>query len=204
MMNVKPPKASFQKSMRGYRAKQVDAYIESICADFADAEEDYQSRIVALEKEIAHLSEQLQGYAELQAENAALRAELERCRNRRLRLIRKAAAEKKTAVKAAKPKLSEEQRKARTQHIFSTGAELVRIVGQAGKQVTRIVDALPAAGAKKGACERTAAPKNTKQAKVLLRQLSKQEKMAKKTQRQVKKTAKAEKKLQKRVEKLTK
>jgi DivIVA domain-containing protein len=204
MMNDKQPKASFPKSMRGYRVKQVDAYIEAICADFADAEEDYQSRIVALEKEIAHLLEQLQGYAALQAENAELRAELENCRKHRLRLIRKSAAGVQATPKASKPKLSEEQRKARTQHVFSTGAELVRIVGQAGKQVTRIVDALPATRAKNAASEKVASPANTKQAKALLHQLSKQEKMAKKTQQQIKKTAKAEKKLQKRVAKLTK
>jgi septal ring factor EnvC (AmiA/AmiB activator) len=70
--------------------------------------------------------------------------------------------------------------------------------------LTRIVDALPATRAKNAASEKAASPTNTKQAKALLHQLSKQEKMAKKTQQQIKKTAKAEKKLQKRVAKLTK
>ena len=58
-MYVSPQKATFKKSMRGYKARQVDAYIETLCSDFAGAEEDYQSRIVTLEKELAELKAQL-------------------------------------------------------------------------------------------------------------------------------------------------
>ncbi len=52
-MYVSPKKATFKKSMRGYKARQVDAYIETLCSDFVHAEEDYQARIAELEEQIA-------------------------------------------------------------------------------------------------------------------------------------------------------
>lgn len=58
-MYVSPQKATFKKSMRGYKARQVDAYIETLCSDFVHVEEDYQARILDLEKQLEQAKEHI-------------------------------------------------------------------------------------------------------------------------------------------------
>ena len=65
-MYISPEKASFKKSMRGYKARQVDAYIESLCSEFAAAEEDYRAQIARLERENEQLRTQLAEYEQKQ------------------------------------------------------------------------------------------------------------------------------------------
>ena len=91
-MKVDPNKVSFPKRMRGYQVRRVDSYIESLCSDFTQAEEDYQARIIALEKEISRLRTDLEGYRSVEVENVALREELERLKASRLHLLRRAKA----------------------------------------------------------------------------------------------------------------
>ncbi|MBQ7337276.1 MAG: hypothetical protein IJW40_02355 [Clostridia bacterium] len=203
-MYVSPQKASFKKSMRGYRARQVDSYIESLCSEFAGAEEDYQSRIVMLEKEIAQLKAELERCHDMETENAALREEVETLRARRVRLLRHRAnntqAEKnKNKSKALTPAEKEE----RTRRFFHAGAELIRLVGHTGRQVSRVVKTLPLP-ATPAAASKSVAPNSAKEAKNLARKLSKIEKKQKRAEKKIEKAQKAEKKQLKKLNKLTK
>ena len=184
-MNVSPHRVSFRKSMRGYHTRQVDAYIESLCAEFAAAEEDYHSRIVSLEKEIDQLKQELENCRAAEEENAVLREEVTQLRSRRIRFVHS---------KKTKCNKTQADCRARTERIFATGAELVRIVGKTGRQVSRFVAALPTPVAK---TEEKAAPNNVKEAKQLLKSLNKQEKIARHNEKQAKKA----KKIMRRVEK---
>ncbi len=190
-MVTNPQKVSFKRGMRGYQAKQVDSYIRSLNTDFSAAEEDYQSRIVTLEKEIARLQEALQRERALREENVASKEDPAAKPARRVCLMRgKRGGEK--ARRAKRAPLTPEQKQARTQHFFHTGAELIRIVGKTGRKVTRIVNALPSPQKQP---KPAAAPADVKAAKAHLRQLTKQEKLQKKTEKQIKKIKRQQKKL---------
>ena len=200
-MYVSPKKASFKKSMRGYRARQVDSYIESLCSDFAGAEEDYQSRIVSLEKEIASLKEQLAQSHAVELENAALREEVERLHAHRVRLIRrvKAADERK---KEKAPRLTPEQRQERMHKVFATGAQVVRLVGHTGQKVSRIVRALPERKPAAPATPVAKLPTTAKEAKKLTKTLAKKERVCAQAQKKIKKARKTEQKQIKKLQKL--
>ena len=143
-MYVSPQKATFKKSMRGYKARQVDAYIETLCSDFAGAEEDYQSRIVALEKELAELKVQLADAEALREENRLLHEELEGLRSRRFRFARK---EKKPDDEEKSPDAVQkaQHRQEQVRHFFGASANVVRFLGRTGRGVTRVLSALPSA-----------------------------------------------------------
>ena len=200
-MYISPKKASFKKSMRGYRARQVDSYIESLCSDFAGAEEDYQSRIVSLEKEIASLKEQLVKSRAIEEENTALREEVERLHAHRIRLIRR-VKDADRAQKEQAPKLSPEQKQARVRKFFSTSAEVVRLVGHTGQKVSRIVHALPAVKKPTATVSVEQMPTTAKQAKKLTRTLAKKEKARAGAQRKIKKARKIEQKQLKKLQEL--
>lgn len=139
---------SFPKTMRGYHVGQVDAYLASLCADFAEAEEDYQSRIAALEEKIAMLSQRLEEYQAVESEIESLRAELDRRGRKRRRCRQREAAVlcSENGTEDTKPEKCREHRARVTQQIFSVGADVIRLVGHAGVQAARIlslVRALP-------------------------------------------------------------
>ena len=190
-MYVSPQKASFKKSMRGYKARQVDAYIETLCSEFAGAEEDYQTRILALEKEVTELRAQLEEYEALKQAHEALLLEKERLRTRRFRLIRHAEPDggEKQEKKEEKIAPTPEQREDKMRRFFRVSADVVRLIGHTGKRVTRVLSALPEPS-------RSAAPKaepslTSKQRKKLEKQQAKE---LRKKQKQAKKTEKKDKK----------
>ncbi len=201
-MYVSPQKASFKKSMRGYRAGQVDAYIETLCTDFVAAEEDYQSRITMLEKEIDRLQKELEDCRTAAHENAALREELAHLRRRRIRFTRAKATNNTASTDAS---IKKQANRERTERFFAAGAELVRIVGKTGRSVSRIVAKLPTPAGKPATVkQRSATPSNVKDAKLLLKTLSKQEKAAKRTLKQNKKAAKIMRRVENKQKKLLK
>lgn len=190
-MYVSPQKASFKKSMRGYKARQVDAYIETLCSEFAGAEEDYQARILALEKEVTELRAQLEEYEALKQAHEALLLEKERLRTRRFRLIRHAEPDggEEQEKKEEKIAPTPEQREDRMRRFFRVSADVVRLIGHTGKRVTRVLSALPEPS-------RSTAPKaepslTSKQRKKLEKQQAKE---LRKKQKQAKKTEKKDKK----------
>ena len=200
-MKIDPNKVSFPKRMRGYQVRRVDSYIESLCSDFTQAEEDYQSRIIALEKEISRLRTDLEGYRSIEAENVALHEEIERLKVSRLRLIRRAKAALQAKEKKGKRSaLTSLERQKRTQAFFSKSADIVRLVGHTSQKVSHLVDALPMP---KGASKPiAAAPTNAKQAKELAKKLSKQEKQINSAQKKIKKAQKVEKTQTEKLQKL--
>ena len=200
-MKAESNKVSFPKRMRGYHVRRVDSYIASLCADFARAEEDYQSRIVALEKEIARLRADLSNHQTVEAENTALRSEIERLKLSRLRLIRRAkAALQARALKNPRPALTPLERQARVQAFFSKSAEIVRLVGHTGQKVSRFAQALPMP--KKAPLPINPVPMNAKQAKKLAKKLSKQEKQVNSAEKKIRKAKKVEQKQTEKLQKL--
>jgi cell division septum initiation protein DivIVA len=146
-MLLSPQKTSFKKGLRGYKARQVDTYIQALCSDFADAEEDYQSRIVSLEKEIAKLREELGQTRLLQSENEQLRNQLAQLQRHYfwLKLTRKSADHAPKKEKSTRKKRKNKDAVAeKTKKFFQYSADLIRILGNTGRQVVRVVDALPA------------------------------------------------------------
>ncbi len=135
---------TFPKTMRGYHVGQVDAYLASLCADFAEAEEDYQSRIAALEEKIATLSQRLEEYQATESENEALRAEWDRRGRKRRRCRQREAAvlgsENETEDTTKANRREHRAHRARvTQQIFSVGADVIRLVGPIGVQAARVL-----------------------------------------------------------------
>ena len=190
-MQKNPQRVSFRKGMRGYRARQVDAYIETLCKEFAAAEEDYQSRIVSLEKDIARLSQEVHHYAALQNENEELRRALAEKSSRRVLTVRFQNKKDETAAKK-KPALTPKEKEERTRRVFHASAEVLRLLGNTTRQVTRIVQALPSPTP---APKVVPAPETVKDAKSLLRTLSQQEKLQKKTRKKIQKIKREQKKL---------
>lgn len=201
MKKTDPNQVSFPKRMRGYQVRRVDAYISSLCADFAQAEEDYQSRIVALEKEIARLREDIEGYRAVESENQAMRSEIEQLRISRLRLLHRAKeALRKQRERSARPSLTPQQRQARVQAFFRNSAELVRLVGHTGQKVSRIARALPMP--KQPMTPIKPVPTTAKQAKKLAKKLSKQEKQRNYAEKKIKKAQKIEAKQRQKLQQL--
>ena len=194
-----PQKASFKKSMRGYKARQVDSYIESLCTDFAEAEEDYQSKIVALEKEISRLQQQIAHCHDVEQENAKMREEIAVLRANRLHLIRRIKATTHHKKTEKKP-LSQEEKTQRTQQFFRSSAEVIRLVGHTGQKVSRIARVLPTANKKK---EIPPMPATAKEAKKYANKLYKQEKKRSSAEKKINKARKIEQKQLKKLEKLT-
>ena len=200
-MKVDPNKVSFPKRMRGYQVRRVDSYIESLCSDFTQAEEDYQARIIALEKEISRLRTDLEGYRSVEVENVALREELERLKASRQHLLRRAkAALQAKAKKRKRPVRTPLERQVRTQAFFSKSADIVRLVGHTSQKVSHFVDILPTP--KCATKPITPAPANAKQAKELAKKLSKQEKQINSAQKKIKKAQKVEKAQTEKLQKL--
>ena len=190
-MKAESNKVSFPKKMRGYHVRRVDSYIASLCSDFTRAEEDYQSRIVALEKEIDHLRADLEGYQTVETENNALREEIERLKLSRTRLVRRAkAALQARTHKNPRPSLTPQERQARTQAFFSKSAEIVRLVGHTGQKVSRLAQALPLPH--KSPSPIKPIPINAKQAKKMAKKLSRQEKQVNSADKKIKKAKRVE------------
>jgi DivIVA domain-containing protein len=189
-MQKNPQRVSFRKGMRGYRTRQVDAYIETLCKEFSAAEEDYQSRIVSLEKEIARLSQEVRDYTTLQNENDELRRALAAKSARRVLTVRYKSNREDPAKK--KTPLTPKEKEERTKRAFHASAEVLRLLGNTTRQVTRIVQALPSPTP---APKEAPAPKTVKDAKILLRTLNQQEKLQKKTRKTMQKIKREQKKL---------
>ena len=198
-MYVSPQKASFKKSMRGYKARQVDAYIETLCSEFAGAEEDYQTRILAMEKEIAQLRAELAECQAIKQEYERLLSEQEQLRKRRFRLRRPVpsteAEQGSQTEEQDKPVVSVQQKEERVRHFFRVSADVVRLIGHTGKRVGKVLAALPEPTPATGAAAAAAASKKAEQAK--RKQLRDRKKSDKKQQKQERKAQKLDKKEEK-------
>ena len=199
-MYVSPQKASFKKSMRGYKARQVDAYIETLCSEFAGAEEDYQTRILEMEKEIAQLKAQLAECQAIQQEYERLLSEQEQLRKRRFRLrrpVQPAEAEHAPQTEEQdKPVVSVQQKEERVRHFFRISADVVRLIGHTGRRVGKVLAALPEpTPATNVAPSPATVSGKTEQAK--RKQLRDRKKSDKKQQKQQRKAQKLDKKEEK-------
>jgi DivIVA domain-containing protein len=203
-MYVSPQKASFKKSMRGYKARQVDAYIETLCSEFAGAEEDYQTKILSLEKEIVMLREQLAQYEALKQEYDALLAEKKRFQKRRFRLSRKNDASAESRVDHGEPQaeLSDmasskqmnapiaEHKEDRLRRFFSVSANVVRLVGHTGKRVGKLLSALPEPSAGREKQTSSTSHLSSEKQKDMKKQHLREKKAQKKLERSAKKNSK--------------